>query len=216
MQDLLERLAKLRERDPLCQLFGAESHRYAVEPTTWDEVARFEDRYGARLPDPFRRFLLEVTDGGAGPGHGLVSLDRTDDDDVAENLALLGQPFDHEEYFGLQPPDQDPDEQHEEDVEEALKVYWRDMPGTMTLCHYGCCIRAQLVVTGAMAGLVLLDQRSDEAGVYPFTRATAGRWNAYERPPNQDRTPLEMVPWYRDWLDASLALLEVARPPVPS
>jgi hypothetical protein len=206
VRDLLERLTELRARDPKLQVFGATGHRYMVRPADELTVARFEQRHRARLPEPFRRLLLEVTDGGAGPGYGMFPLDRATDDDVAEDLSLLGQPFDHDEYFELQLPDIDPEED-EDAYDAAMNVYWRDMPGTMTLCHYGCAIRAQLVVTGALAGQVVLDQRCDSAGVYPFTQAMAGRYNAWARPPSDDAATLDVVAWYRDWLEANLALL---------
>ena len=39
----------------------------------------------------------------------MFPLDRAADDDVAEDLCLLRHPFDHDEYFALQPPDLDPE-----------------------------------------------------------------------------------------------------------
>jgi hypothetical protein len=42
-------------------------------------------------------------------------------------------------------------DEDEEAHDAAMNVYWREVPGTMTLCHYGRAIRAQLVVTGALA-----------------------------------------------------------------
>lgn len=206
VRDLLERLAALRARDPGLQVFGAGAHRYGARPADELAVARFEQRHGVRLPRSFRQLVLGVTDGGAGPGYGLFALERGPDDDVAEDLAQLGTPFDHDAYFNLEPPDVDPDED-EAAYEAAMNEYWRELPGTMTLCHYGCAIRAQLVVTGALAGQVIIDQRCDQAGVYPFTRATGGRYNAWDRPPDDDRAPLDVLAWYRDWLDANLALL---------
>jgi hypothetical protein len=206
VRDLLDRIAELRRRDPDFQVFGADAHRYRSRSTSEVEVARFERRHGVRLPEVFRRFVLDVTGGGVGPGYGLFGLERADGDDVAEDLTLLAQPFDHDEFFHLEPPGIDPEEDADA-YEAAMNVYWREMPGTMTLCHYGCAIRAYLVVTGEMAGQVVVDQRCDSAGVYPFTRAVAGHFNAFNRPKGEDHTALDMEAWYRDWLDANIALL---------
>lgn len=202
---LRARLDELRGRDAALATFGARAHRFQATPAPAAAIAAFEARHGARLPAAFVELLREVTDGGAGPGYGLVPLERPARADVAEDLARLGEPFAAGEFLTLEPPDVDPDD--EDAHAAAMDHYWREMPGTMTLVHYGCGIRAQLVVTGPLAGQVLLDQRADTAGVRRFTRAVDGRWNCWERPAVDDRTPLDVLAWYGDWLDASLARL---------
>ncbi len=185
MRDLIERLDELRARDPRFTLFGASTHRYRVEPATEREIVAFERTHGARLPDVFHTFLREVTNGGAGPGYGLFALDRDDDDDVAEDLALLAEPFDHDTFFALPPPPEDPFAD-EEAYEAATLVYWRNMPGTLTLSHFGCALRAYLVITGERAGEVVFDRRTEFAGVHPLG---------------------DFISWYRGWLDQSLVSL---------
>ena len=69
---LLAKLDRLRIADPACLVTGASDHRYRFGPRaseTW--MAFCENTFGIRLPDQFRRFLLEVGNGGAGPWHGL-------------------------------------------------------------------------------------------------------------------------------------------------
>lgn len=69
---LLKKLDRLRAADPAFLVTGASDHRYRVgpcAPEAW--IAFAEGRYGIRLPDQFRRFLLEVGNGGCGPWHGL-------------------------------------------------------------------------------------------------------------------------------------------------
>jgi hypothetical protein len=209
MRDILERLAELRDRDRELTVFGARAHKYQTHPALPATIVAFERAHGARLPDAFRAFLLEVTDGGAGPGYGLFSLERSPGDDVAEDLALLAQPFESEVYFSLEAPD--PDAAEDEDAHEAaMSEYWREMPGTMTLCHYGCALRAQLVVTGPLAGMVVFDARADMAGVRPFG-SKQREWNGWKVPLADDPTSLDLLAWYRDWIDASLATLAMPR-----
>ncbi len=69
---LLEKLDRLREADPAFLVTGASKHRYRFGPkcpTVWLEFC--EERYGILLPDQFRRFIVEVGNGGAGPWYGL-------------------------------------------------------------------------------------------------------------------------------------------------
>src|SRR5262245_38855326 len=39
------------------------------------EVSGFEQQHGIELPDGFRRFVLEIGNGGDGPGYGLRAFD---------------------------------------------------------------------------------------------------------------------------------------------
>lgn len=53
--------------DPGRKVFGASSHRYQLgPPATEDMVREFEARHAIVLPPGYRRFLLEVGNGGAG------------------------------------------------------------------------------------------------------------------------------------------------------
>lgn len=69
---LLAKLDRLRAADPAYLVTGASDHRYRFGPKASEAwVAFAEGRYDIRLPDQFRRFLLEVGNGGCGPWHGL-------------------------------------------------------------------------------------------------------------------------------------------------
>lgn len=68
-----------------------------IAPATLDEL---ETRWGVTLPEPYRSFVLEVGDGGAGPGPcGLFRIDRSDlgrDYDEAElDRAFFAAPWPH-------------------------------------------------------------------------------------------------------------------------
>ena len=70
----LIRLAK--EADPKCRAFGANLHKYELNPTAkLKEVRQFEKEYNIKLPEGFVKYLTEVGNGGAGPDYGLYSLE---------------------------------------------------------------------------------------------------------------------------------------------
>jgi len=74
---LREAVAALAAADPGLRRFGARHHRYALAPPLGaGELSTVEHELGAALPDELRGFAAEVAAGGAGPGYGLVPVDR--------------------------------------------------------------------------------------------------------------------------------------------
>jgi hypothetical protein len=74
---LREAVAALAAADPAQRRFGAAQHRYQLAPPLADaELTALEDRLGVALPDDLRSFAAEVGAGGAGPGYGVVPIDR--------------------------------------------------------------------------------------------------------------------------------------------
>jgi len=72
-----EAVAALAAADPALRRFGAAAHRYALAPPlTAAALAAAEGRLGAELPDELRGFATALAAGGAGPGYGIVPLDR--------------------------------------------------------------------------------------------------------------------------------------------
>lgn len=75
-----EAVQALATADPALRRFGASHHRYALAPPlTIAELTRLEARLGlpgVTIPEDLRGFAAEVGSGGAGPGYGLVPLDR--------------------------------------------------------------------------------------------------------------------------------------------
>lgn len=70
-------VAALAAADPGLRRFGAARHRYALLPPLDDAaLARAEHAAGDVLPDEVRGFACELAAGGAGPGHGIVAIDR--------------------------------------------------------------------------------------------------------------------------------------------
>src|SRR5262245_31174870 len=73
---IVAKVEQLRRDDPDCKVYGAWSHRYGSRPPLEARsLLEFERRQGIELPDEYRDFLLQVANGGAGPGcDGLWSL----------------------------------------------------------------------------------------------------------------------------------------------
>lgn len=67
----------LAAADPGLRRFGAAHHRYQLAPPlSGTELAEVERRLGASLPDDLRDVAAGLAAGGAGPGYGLVPIDR--------------------------------------------------------------------------------------------------------------------------------------------
>jgi hypothetical protein len=72
-----EAVAALDAADPARRRFGAAQHRYRlIPPLAAPAIAAIEHQLGAPLPDDLRGFAAEVGAGGAGPGYGIVAIDR--------------------------------------------------------------------------------------------------------------------------------------------
>lgn len=66
------KLAAVRALPVPPQAFGAEAHEFKLGvPLSEAVVAEFEERHEVTLPPPYRLFVTELGDGGAGPGYGL-------------------------------------------------------------------------------------------------------------------------------------------------
>lgn len=90
---LREAVAALDAADPARRRFGAAQHRYQlVPPLAEPALADVEHRLGAALPDDLRAFAAGVGAGGAGPGYGIVPIDRAADYRIA---APAGAPWRH-------------------------------------------------------------------------------------------------------------------------
>lgn len=200
VQQLKTKLFKLVECDKNLELFGSKSHLYEVNPClTEARICAFELRYKITFPDDYRQFLLEVGNGGAGPGYGLFPLEE----ELLENSIS-----DDGEYIGISEPFVLSSTANS-DVKEVVPD--GKLPqGTIAIATYGCGIDALLVVTGEQRGNIWIDDRSNDGGIYPFSDDCAA---FYHDDPDAlatvvDSTPaLSFYDWYNDWLDRSLSQL---------
>lgn len=79
---ILDKLSQARAADPKLKVFGADSHGYVVHaPASPQTVSDIETRLAITLPDAYRRFVLEIGNGGdgyhgsaAGPFYGIYGV----------------------------------------------------------------------------------------------------------------------------------------------
>jgi hypothetical protein len=209
IREALEQLAK---RDKKLKVFGAASHGYRLNPpVAARQLSAFEKKIGVSLPDEYRTFITTVSNGGAGPAHGLFKLGEHDDGNrhCKWKRWLVGdvaRPFPHRRSWNLpkafwarEPrPAEELSEAQQDRLWEAwdaklAKEYYdpRFMNGAIPICHLGCALRQWLVVTGPERGMVWCDDRADKKGVYPL-RDARGR-------------NVSFGSWYMSWLRDSMA-----------
>jgi hypothetical protein len=219
IEDVRRGLEELRRLDAKLTLFGARRHRYALNPVLGEtELASFEQRWGFRAPDDYRRFLLELGNGGAGPFYGVFPLGEMGDGADPQGWESWkldpAKPFPHRERWNdrdirfRSAPLQDDsvgDEAHAQAYQDWLDsdqahADWLAYlsaaaleQGCIPLCHQGCGLRDWLVVTGPEAGHVWHDASADECGVSPI------------RTPQRPHTTFSE--WYVEWLEISLRSL---------
>lgn len=136
------------------------------------ELATFERAHGVELPREYRRFLLEVGDGGDGPPqYGLMPLGQVPNyhhREADEVLARLHEPFAETEAW-IWENDAEPDPARADGVERGALVLGTD----------GCGLYFLLIVSGAERGKIWLYA---DVGVTPLD------------------PPADFVQWYGDWL----------------
>jgi hypothetical protein len=220
---IVEGLRFLREADRNLTVFGAKGHEHELRPCL-DEarVVEFERRYSLRLPADYRRFLMEVGNGGAGPYYGIHGLDQlyeTEEDYWND----LSKPFLYRHRWAG-PPDllkaiNDADllkAIHEADADdwsdsdrrgELIDEYWRQASrdGSINICEYGCNLRFLLIVNGPEFGRIWFDATADLAGYSPvaINRAAPneqhGKWCITDKDtPEENR--IGFAEWYHCWL----------------
>ena len=74
-------LGQAKAKDPDLARFGAYSHQYKLAaPASEEQILKFEEQQGVRLPEEYRDFLLYVGNGGAGPYYGLYGIRALEED----------------------------------------------------------------------------------------------------------------------------------------
>ena len=148
-----------------------------LPPAEESEVARFEARAGIVLPADYRRFILEVGDGGEGPPYyGLLPLGATPANDVPDDLLrgysdLLSKPFPFVEHWIWE----------QEEPSEEVDARWETVShGNLILGHDGCGMYWTLVVSGEQRGRIWLQT---DMGIQPCAPS------------------LTFLEWYEVWLD---------------
>lgn len=188
-------LTRLKALDKKCRVFGSRTHKYLLNPAIREsEVRAFESKYAIRLPEAYRRFLIEIGNGGAGPYYGLQtlgdSLFASLDYKRANELLDPSKPFLLTEAWNMTFEGDSRDErEYQAFEEEYFKDSW--VNGLLRICNYGCGVSLNLVVNGAEYGNIWADDRGNDGGIYP---------DPYFG--QSERT--QFLDWYILWLNKSL------------
>lgn len=140
----------------------AEERNFLSEPLAEEFVEKFENSHKIRLPEEYRSFLLQVGDGGDGPGLYMRPLGAPFDDSIDweegtihrapdEPNELLHSPFPHKEAVRIRP--------------EAASI--QTTSGALFLFDHGCALWDLLVVSGDEVGNIWLDRLADEVSLTP-------------------------------------------------
>jgi hypothetical protein len=224
MADQLDRIrakvALLRQLDAPTGVWHSEKHQYALHPCLTEAgLHEIEEQHQIRLPDGYRRFLLEMGNGGAGPHYGMFSLEFSVH---GIPYGWLQQPFPYERAYH---PARDPQPEGEEeplrkvtpDLRErmdndferlvAAQVQPRLNPGYVDIAHQGCGMYDLLIVTGPERGHIWMSDWGNGGGIYPVTQFAQIQSNAT----SQGRERISFLDWYESWLDVSLGEITVDR-----
>jgi hypothetical protein len=189
-------LSKLKTGDKNYSVFGSSSHRYLFNAMLEEsEIKAFENKYVVRLPEDYRRFLIEIGNGGAGPYYGLQTLEDSlfiDLDYKRENEYLNpSKPFLLSEKWNMKfTGDYDNEQEYHAFEEEYFKDTW--VNGLLRICNFGCGVSLNLVVNGAEYGNIWVDDRGSDGGIFP---------DPYFG--QSERT--QFLDWYILWLNKSLS-----------
>ena len=139
------------------------------EPLEQGFIDEFEAAFGVQLPADYRSFLLQVGDGGVGPGLFMRPLGSPFDDGVAWEPGTIASDRSFKSLHKTFP--------HIAAVEGGYDAAWLaragdddvgwEPPGALQLWDHGCAIWGLLVLSGPVAGQVWIDSRTDGNGLKP-------------------------------------------------
>lgn len=189
-------LKKLRWSDWFCRkVFGAKSHRYKLnKPLTENDIVRFEEKHQFTLPSQYRKFLLNVGDGGAGPNYGLIPMYSSLEhllDEEGGNFSLKAD-FPHAEDWNLDSGlGTEISEENLSEYKAFENEYFKNchINGAIAISDEGCGYINLLVVSGKHRGSIWTDARCSDGGVYRI----AGSFNQ----------------WYDSWLSNCVKKLKI-------
>ncbi|MFN6461482.1 MAG: SMI1/KNR4 family protein [Nostoc sp. DedVER02] len=206
---LKKKLTQLAILDATFEVFGSESHQYQLKPCLSDkDIQVFESRYNVTLPSEYKKFLLEIGNGGAGPGYGLSGIEYEEviPELYQENYEILSKPFPLIKAWN----DLDLIVKNNTDFVANNDAYFDDklIQGTLTITNYGCGIYGMLVITGEESGKIWIDDRTNDNGIYPASLSFCHAFHDADpddlHPNNDEEQPLSFYDWYEDWLNRSL------------
>lgn len=174
---IVDKLARVRDRGLSC--FGSSSHGFQLQdPLPPADLTAFEQRWGVRLPEDFRAFLLYAGRAGAGPDYGLTGTGywrcSEDHQDDYPTEARLRRP-------SLLRPGRNP---WVDEIDPDSPLDPHD-DGLLGLGTRGCEYMTSLIITGEYRGRVVYLDEGNYASPYV------------------SREP-DFLSWYERWLDELL------------
>lgn len=178
-----KRVKKLRKKQ--VKPFGYDGHKMKLNsPISQNNLEALEQKYQVVFPEDYRLFLLNVANGGAGPGYGLEDIESgISYQRVFYPQDILSRAFKHqEEYNYYNDPELDElekllDDGHISEADFDLQLEYLTA-GTLVLCHEGCGHLYRLVVTGPTRGQVWIDSDVSDQG-YSNLKISFYQW--YDR-----------------------------------
>ena len=183
------KLKRAKEYDQDFKVFGADSHRYFINPPIPSkEIKRFEEEYDIILPSCYKAFLLEIGNGGssfldsaAGPYYGIFPLGEEVDFIFEKPAQSLSQPT--KIYPNMT------DQEWETLIKQAEEEEWRSdqydldflYAGVLPIGSQGCSYLHGLILNGEHSGRVV--NLAMQYGKPLFT------------------TDNNFLDWYERWLD---------------
>lgn len=158
------------------------------------KVDEFELQLGINLPEDFKNFVVEIGNGGFGPGLGLIPLGTESVIDAripASDNRLLNPrgSFIYVSDWNF-PPLRHAMETSSSDEDDLMDYYFSvdRIDGAIRIADLGCGAIALLVVNGHESGKIWLDYRGTFGGIVPATRTAT------------DTDHIEFLNWYDAWL----------------
>lgn len=201
IESINRKLSLLRILDAECRLFGAQEHKYRPnEVFTREEVNEFASSLNIQFPEEYVEFICQIGNGGAGPGYGLFSLEKSLEESSAGSLASSfphrqpWQPlFGGSDWQELERAGKLDEYMNAAVSEDQAELYrqWEDdyfsshyTQGSLNIGHQGCGHQTLLVISGPERGKIWGDSRCSSYGIFP--------------------EHVGFLDWYEAWLDQSL------------
>lgn len=195
MKIIADKISELKSLDKTFSVFGAYAHKYLFNhKISLNEIEDFEKEHQITLPTDYRDFILTFGNGGCGPDYGILTL-KTGILDIPHypsesDLIKLSNEFRFNTFWDLEYSPEDDFESWQNEYENSK---WCD--GMLRICHQGCGIFLNLVITGNERGNIWVDDRANDGGIYPYNFHLG-----------KDKT--DFFNWYIDWINKSLEFLK--------
>jgi hypothetical protein len=204
VDEVRQKVEKLRAMDQELRLFAADHHRYEFNPPLAEiDLLGFEERNRISLPKDYRDFVLNVGNGGAGPYYGIYPLlpDNVHHGMSEEYPIDVSVPFPHSKDWN-EGWERAYDWETGQSPDDSLDTEYFDsghITGTLCICDYGCGNFFLLAVNGSEKGNIWVDGRLAYSGIF------RGGFEDGER-----ERAITFSEWYLNWLDRSLEKLSRA------